>query len=129
MNRNKKSSPFNNCKSVLLLCTITFSLCACADDEWTKAITGEPDSSVLNAPRVVGVPPSMNKDNWPNLADVPDRPTDFTPPAKWDKLSKKMKKDRKKAIAAKRRIDAEVEAAEESIENSAITESTENTGE
>jgi len=123
MSGYKKSSPFRCCAAVLLLSTMAFLLSACADDEWTKAITGEPDSSVLNAPRVVGSPPSLKGDNWPNLADVPEDTNGFTSQEKWDKLSVKMKKDRKKALAAKRRIEKEAATMEQPIENS------ENTGE
>ncbi|MDD2325550.1 MAG: hypothetical protein PHW63_06080 [Alphaproteobacteria bacterium] len=46
-------------------------LAACADMRGPQWLTGEPDESVLNAPRVVGKPSGATVKTWPNLADVP----------------------------------------------------------
>ncbi|MDD3288079.1 MAG: hypothetical protein PHX43_03620 [Alphaproteobacteria bacterium] len=101
-----KSSPFRHCAFVLLLGTITLALTSCADTKWPTFLTGEPDDSVLLAPRVVGEPPSRYGEDWPLLGNVPDAPKDFTSQKDWKKIKKKLKTSKKKSLAAKRRIDA-----------------------
>jgi hypothetical protein len=53
-------------------------LAGCADSKWPTWITGEPDESVLNAPRAVAAPEGQTVPGWPRLASVPGRPKPFS---------------------------------------------------
>lgn len=75
MKRESKSA--SNLACLVFLCT-TMLLTACADVRGPQWLTGEPDESVLNAPRVVAVPSGAKDTGWPNLADVPEWKPEFS---------------------------------------------------
>ncbi len=77
----------------------------CADTPWPSWLTGEPDESVLNAPRVVETPPATGERDWPNLASVPEKPDNYSSEARRRKLIKKLTAQRRKAEEIKERAD------------------------
>lgn len=79
-------------------------LTACADVPLPSWLTGEPPANVLNAPRVVGTPPSQNVKGWPNLSTVPDKPQDFTPSGDRREVIEEMSKDKGEAETIRERL-------------------------
>lgn len=67
-----------NARQKIVVMVFLLSLSACADTKWPTWITGEPDDSVINAPRIVRDAPSQDEQTWPSLASVPPRPKDFS---------------------------------------------------
>jgi hypothetical protein len=80
-------------------------LSGCADTQWPSWLTGEPDASVVNAPRAVGVPPSQHDTSYPNLATVPSRPTDFSSKADRQEMISIMEEDKEEAQRIKEKLD------------------------
>jgi len=98
-----KSAPILTIISVLSL----LLLAGCADTKWPSWLTGEPDDRVLNAPRVVGAPPSLHDTAWPNLASVPEKPKDFSTFADRKVQIKQLSTDKTESQEAKERIENE----------------------
>ena len=98
-----KSAPILTIISVLSLLLLT----GCAETKWPSWLTGEPDDSVLNAPRVVGAPPSLHDTSWPNLASVPEKPKDFSTSAARRAHIKQLNTDKTEAQEAKDRLENE----------------------
>ena len=103
----KASSFFCKLLCALLLCSNGFLLVGCADVKLPPSWTGEPDDSVINAPRVVGRPPSLNQTTWPNLGDVPEKPNNFVPQSEWRDVERSLKSDKIDAQINKTRIEAD----------------------
>ena len=102
-----KASSFWRFSRELLLCSMV-GLSGCA--QWLDlppSWTGEPDESVVNAPREVGTPPNLGGEDWPNLADVPDKPTNFVPQSTWTDMEGELSSDQKQNNDAKARLEAE----------------------
>jgi hypothetical protein len=105
VNRNfaLKSACFSGFLAILCL----LLLAGCADTTWPSWLTGEPDESVLNTPRVVGTPPSLHDKSFPNLATVPNKPDDFSPLSERQEKIRKMTSDREQSQAIRKRIESE----------------------
>lgn len=82
-------------------------LAGCADAKWPAWLTGEPDPSVLNKSRPVMVAPSVKEQPWPNLASVPERPTDFTPKKESTATIDAMVRDHDDALHDKAAVEAQ----------------------
>jgi len=80
-------------------------LAGCADTAWPTWLTGEPDETILHAPRVVGTPSGRNDETWPNLGNVPSKPKDFSVETERQKQIRKLEKARAEAEAIKERVD------------------------
>lgn len=91
-------------RKLAMLFLFVAPLCACADVRGPQWLTGEPDESVLSAPRVVGKPSGATKAAWPNLADVPVKKPDFTKPDARAKQVEDLTSDKLKAQAEMERI-------------------------
>lgn len=87
---------------VALICLLVLS--GCADTAWPTWITGEPDDSVLNAPRIVGKPESLNDNTWPNLANIPPKPNDVTTPDEGKKQIQQMNADKAEAYKIRKSL-------------------------
>ncbi len=83
---------------------LAFSLTSCADVRGPQWLTGEPDESVLNAPRVVSVPSGGSDQSWPNLADVPDKKPRFSKPSVRESQRQTLTSDNLKAQAEMERL-------------------------
>lgn len=83
---------------------LVFFLASCADVRGPQWLTGEPDESVLNAPRVVGGPSGTSDASWPNLADVPDKKPKFSKSSARDTERKTLHSDNLKAQAEMERL-------------------------
>lgn len=81
-------------------------LSSCADTRLPPWLTGEPDDGVLNAPRVVGVPPSAHDTSFPNLSTVPDKPQDYSPKSVRDEMIGVMQDDKDEAHEVRERLEA-----------------------
>ncbi len=81
-------------------------LTSCADAAWPTWLTGEPDASVLNAPRIVGRPSGNDDMSYPNLASVPQKPDVFTDKDTRRRYVDEMLADREEADAVKERIES-----------------------
>ncbi|NTU77619.1 MAG: hypothetical protein HGA90_07415 [Alphaproteobacteria bacterium] len=101
MNGRSKSASIR--RGVVLFCVLALS--ACADSQWPTWLTGEPGASVLNAPRVVGTPPSHADKSFPNLATVPEKPKDFSKIPDVEKQVERMKSDKIEAEVTKQRLE------------------------
>lgn len=101
MKRESKSAP--NCTGIILL-GLFFFLGGCADTRWPSWLTGEPDASVLNAPRAVAAPENLSERPWPNLADVPDVKPTFSAPAQRTEEIEALASDKLKAQAEMERL-------------------------
>lgn len=101
MKRESKSAP-NRMLAILFLAVIPLS--ACADVRGPTWLTGEPDETVLNAPRVVGVPSGASKKEWPSLSDVPNEKPVFSMQKDRDEHAVEMKSDLLKAKAEMERL-------------------------
>ena len=88
-----------------ILCLL--SLASCADTKWPTWVTGEPDESVTNAPRLVGTAPSHDLKKWRNLADVPAKPTDFSTVEARGTIIHDMTDDKNEAEALRQRVASE----------------------
>ncbi|HAX91635.1 MAG TPA: hypothetical protein DCY07_05430 [Rhodospirillaceae bacterium] len=91
------------CARAVFFCAV-FLLAACADVRGPQWLTGEPDDSVLNAPRVVGSPSGLKDPSWPNLADVPETKPKFSTEAERAEKSTDLASDNMKAKAEMERI-------------------------
>ncbi|MDD5586933.1 MAG: hypothetical protein PHY92_08270 [Alphaproteobacteria bacterium] len=98
-----KSAPFFAFLAILCLLLPA----GCADTKWPTWFTGEPDESVLSAPRAVRAPPSLHDKSWPNLATVPGKPDDFTPLSEREEQIRKMERDREEARNIQEMIESE----------------------
>ena len=67
-------------------------------------LTGEPDESVLNAPRVVGKPSGASIKTWPNLAEVPKEKPVFSDVKDRQEERLDLNSDKLKAQAERERI-------------------------
>ena len=81
-------------------------LTSCADTRWPTWLTGEPDESVLNAPRVVGKPSGALDKTYPNLASVPEKPKDFSTTSERKELISTLKQDKTEAQDVRERLEA-----------------------
>lgn len=90
----------------IILSLVSLLLSGCADTPWPTWLTGEPDDAVLNAPRVVGRPPSAGVKTYPNLATVPEKPKDFSPRTDRQKAIGTMEEEKQEAQEARERLDA-----------------------
>jgi hypothetical protein len=106
MKKATSSRFFSRQLSDLLLCSMLFLLASCAETKWPTWITGEPGDEVINAPRPVARPDNYKTEGWPNLADVPDMPTDLTPRSDWDDMQAEMTSEKIDALIAKGRMEA-----------------------
>jgi hypothetical protein len=95
------------CFSCLVAILCLLLLAGCADTPWPSWLTGEPGENVLNAPRVVGTPPSLHDKSFPNLATVPNKPDDFSTIAERREKIRKMTADREQAQTIRERIESE----------------------
>jgi hypothetical protein len=102
MKRPSKSAPILTIISVFCL----LLQAGCAQTKWPTWLTGEPDDSVLNAPRIVGTPPSHNDPTWPNLGSVPDKPKDFSTYADRKQKIDQMEADKVEAEKERQRIES-----------------------
>jgi hypothetical protein len=84
-----------------LLCFLCVALSACADTEWPKWITGEPTSQELAAYQgPIEMPQTSTQGKvWPNLADVPARPTVILEDGAKDVLLTEMKNKNTQGLA------------------------------
>ncbi len=86
--------------------TVIFSLLVlggCADSKWPSWFTGEPDDSVLNAPRLVGKPSPQDDEEWPYLGMVPVKPKNISTPQSRAKSVKRMTTDQEAAEQIRQR--------------------------
>lgn len=81
-------------------------LTSCADAPLPTWMTGEPGPDVLNAPRVVGTPTSVNDPSYPNLATVPAKPKDFSSKAARQDIIGEMRSDKAQAEDIKKELDS-----------------------
>lgn len=88
----------------LLFFPLFFLLSACADTQLPSWLTGEPEQSVLTAPRVVSTPVKGAEKAWPNLADVPEAKPVFTSQQVRDARAVEMNSDRLKGQAELERL-------------------------
>lgn len=81
-------------------------LAGCAETKFPTWLTGEPADSVINAPRIVRVAPSRAVAGWPNLAEVPEKPKDFSPSGESQKQMKRMQDDKAESETLRQKIQA-----------------------
>lgn len=81
-------------------------LTGCADTPWPSWLTGEPDRHVLQAPRLVGRPPSVGQATYPSLSQVPEKPKDLPSQAQQQVLIDQLSQDRQQAQEARQRLEA-----------------------
>jgi hypothetical protein len=105
-------------KSALFYACLAFLgfglLSGCADTKWPTWLTGEPDESVLNAPRPVGKPENKNDESYPLLSSVPEKPKDFSTIPQREKEISRL--SREKAEADQIRASDQAAAAQEKEE-------------
>ena len=95
-------------KNLALSCVIAalllVGLNACADTRWPSSLTGEPPPEVTQAPRVVARPAASQAQDFPNLAIVPAKPSDYTPAAERQQRINELKQARQDAEAVRQRL-------------------------
>lgn len=69
----------------------------CAGQTWLNPLTGEPDQSVSVAPQISRT--GQEDPAWPNLATVPPRPADTTPPGERARQMEELEANRDQAKA------------------------------
>jgi hypothetical protein len=99
MKRDSKSAPFCKGRLFLSAAALGLLLSACSLPPW---FTGEPDASVLDAPRPVGDPANKGASVYPLLSSVPNEKPAFS-----------TSRDRADAIEALARANAEGQALDE----------------
>jgi hypothetical protein len=87
-----------------LMSIVISGLTACADTRWPSSLTGEPPPAVTQAARVVARPTPDTAQDFPNLASVPDMPTDYTPLAEREQHIKDLNQARQDALAIRQRL-------------------------
>jgi len=102
--KQESKSARNRVCLILFLLSCGMTLTACADVKVPNWLTGEPDASVLNAPRVVEKPAPLAQKDWPNLSEVPDTKPKFSDLATRNEKSRDLKSDNLKAQAEMERI-------------------------
>lgn len=98
-------TPLKARRGGFILALFLLVLSGCADAPWPSWLTGEPDESILNAPRVVETPSKTGEREWPNLANVPQKPVDYSTEPKRRRLIKKLTAQKRKAEEIKKRAD------------------------
>ena len=101
--KHDSKSAINRTRTILFL-FFCVTLSACADVRGPTWLTGEPDESVINAPRVVMSPKNTATRGWPNLSEVPETKPNFSDPAYRAEETTDLKSDNLKAQAEMERI-------------------------
>lgn len=101
MKRESKSAR-NRKLGIFFLLSVTVA--ACADTKFPSWMTGEPDESVLSAPRVVVAPKNPGDKAWPNLAEVPNQKPKFSSVADRESKINALNSENAKALAEMERI-------------------------
>lgn len=91
-------------RTSLPFCALFFLLTGCADTPWPTWITGEPESSVINAPRAVARPTKDKEAAWPLLGDVPQGKPQFSKPSTLVDEAEALHSDKLKAQAEGERL-------------------------
>lgn len=119
MKRDSKSAINRN---VVILFLSLVVLAGCAETRWPSWLTGEPDESVLAAPRAVTRSPGPEATEWPTLGSVPTKKPVFSSQTQLKKETEELASERLKAQSEMERIrnvplgEAEMEPAEIPIE-------------
>ena len=99
----ESKSARNRSRTILFLLSCLM-MSACADVRGPQWLTGEPDESVINAPRAVATPKGALKQEWPNLSEVPETKPKFSDSTYRTEETQDLKSDNLKAQAEMERI-------------------------